>query len=115
MINLQKKNFLLISKIILFIILSFFIIKNNNLVIASTEKNNQDIVSDNKEENDKKKKDISNYFELYKTLENLSSEERNRIIEMLSNTKIIKKIEEKIEKQKKRNRCIIIFKKSDNK
>ncbi|WP_024563292.1 SVM family protein [Candidatus Phytoplasma tritici] len=91
MFKLQKQ-FKIIS-IFLFVFLGLFLINNNvHQVIATPKKNHEKDIISSKEES---KKDIKNFYELYNTLENYSEEERNKIIQMLSNPEITKILEEK--------------------
>ncbi|CCP88060.1 SVM family protein [Candidatus Phytoplasma solani] len=95
------KNNLLFLNVFLFIGLSLFLITNNNSIMATPKKNHgKDIISSKEEA----KKDVKNFYELYNTLENYSEEDRSKIIQMLSNPEIIKKLKEKIEEEKKQEK-----------
>ncbi|QTX02634.1 putative secreted protein, SAP11-like [Candidatus Phytoplasma luffae] len=77
----KSKKQLSIFTSILFICLGLFLITNNQ-IYGSPKKD----ISSSKEI---EKQDIKNYFDLYNTLENCSNEERNIIIQILSNSKTV--------------------------
>ncbi|WP_017192996.1 SVM family protein [Italian clover phyllody phytoplasma] len=88
---------LLFSNIFVFIGLSLFLITNNNSIMAAPKKNHgKDIISSKEEA----KKDVKNFYELYNTLENYSEEDRNKIIQMLSNPEITKILEDKAKEER---------------
>ncbi|AYJ01094.1 hypothetical protein CWO85_00890 [Candidatus Phytoplasma ziziphi] len=96
MVKLQNQ-FKIIS-ICLFTFLGLFLITNNvHQIMAAPKKNHgKDIIS-SKEES---KKDVKNFYELHNTLENYSEEDRNKIIQMLSNPEITKILEKKAKETK---------------
>ncbi|AYJ01297.1 hypothetical protein CWO85_02055 [Candidatus Phytoplasma ziziphi] len=94
---LKFKHNLFFLNIFLFIILGMFLITNNfHQIMAASKNNGKDIISSKEEA----KNNVKKYYELYNTLENYSEEERNKIIQMLSNPEIIKTLEEKIKETK---------------
>ncbi|MDO8030255.1 SVM family protein ['Planchonia careya' phytoplasma] len=86
----KLQNQFKIISICLFIFLGLLFAMNNNQVMASSKKHGKDIISPKEES----KQNVKKYFELYNTLENYSEEDRNKIIQMLSNPEIIKILKE---------------------
>ncbi|KND62670.1 SVM family protein [Candidatus Phytoplasma phoenicium] len=99
----KLKKYLLIFNIILFIGLGLFLITNNvHQVMAAPKKDHGKDIIPSKEES---KKDVRNYYELYNTLENYSEEDRNKIIQMLSNPEITKILEDKAKEIKNQEKA----------
>lgn len=95
------KNNKLFLNIFVFLVLETFLITNNfNQIMAAPKKHGKDIISSKEEA----KNNVKKYYELYNTLENYSEEDRNKIIQILSNSEIIKILEEKAEKEKKQEK-----------
>ncbi|MDV3201485.1 MAG: SVM family protein [Candidatus Phytoplasma australasiaticum] len=99
---MQIKNKLHLLPFFFIICLGLFILININPVIAAPKKNDKgkEISSSDKQEKITKK-NISQYYELYNTLENYSEEDRNKIIQMLSDSQILKFLKEEALKSKK--------------
>ncbi|UQV27401.1 SVM family protein [Candidatus Phytoplasma asiaticum] len=93
---MQVKNKLHLLPFFLISFLGLFLLININSVMAAPKKNDKgkEISSSQKKEKTTKK-DVSQYYELYNTLENYSEEDRNKIIKMLSDPKILKSLQEK--------------------
>ncbi|WAN63104.1 SVM family protein, predicted signal peptide [Candidatus Phytoplasma rubi] len=91
------KNNLLFLNIFVFIILGMFLMTNNvhQLMAAPKKDHGKNIISSKEED----KKDVKNYYELYNNLESCSEEDRNTIIQMLSNPEIIKTLREKAKEE----------------
>ncbi|EMR14684.1 MAG: SVM family protein [Sweet potato little leaf phytoplasma] len=100
---MQIKNKLYFLPLFLMSFLGLFLLININPVIAAPEKNDKGkkIASSEKQEKTTKK-DISQYYELYNTLENYSEEDRNKIIQMLSDSQTLKILQEEALKSKKK-------------
>ncbi|MDO7983548.1 MAG: SVM family protein [Pigeon pea little leaf phytoplasma] len=79
---------------------SFFLINIHQVMAAPKNDKGKDISFSEKQEKTTKK-DVSQYYELHKTLENYSEEDRNKIIQMLSDSKILNLLQEKALKSKK--------------
>ncbi|MDV3174547.1 MAG: SVM family protein ['Bonamia sp.' little leaf phytoplasma] len=96
------KNKLYFLPLFLVSFLGIFLMINTNQVTAIPEKNDKgkEISSSEKQEKTTKK-DISQYYELYNTLENYSEKDRNKIIQMLSDSQTLKILQEEALKSKK--------------
>ncbi|MDV3166534.1 MAG: SVM family protein ['Waltheria sp.' little leaf phytoplasma] len=99
---MQIKNKLHLLPFFFIICLGLFILININPVMAAPKKNDKgkEISSSGKQEKITKK-NISQYYELYNTLENYSEEDRNTIIQMLSDPKILKFLQQEALKSQK--------------
>ncbi|MDV3202507.1 MAG: SVM family protein [Candidatus Phytoplasma stylosanthis] len=99
---MQIKKKLHILPFFLMSFLGLFLLININPVIAAPKKNDKgkEIASSEKQEKTTKK-DISQYYELHNTLENYSEEDRNKIIQMLSDPQILRFLQEEALKSKK--------------
>jgi hypothetical protein len=90
MFNLKKNN----SKInyfylcLIYFIGLMFIFKNNYVIAMNNDKNKS-----------KEKEEIKNFFQLNKELGKYSTEENNKIIKILQNPELMKKIYQKVEEQ----------------
>ncbi|XXP77144.1 MAG: SVM family protein [Lettuce witches'-broom phytoplasma] len=72
----------------------------NNYQLMAAPKKEKEIAS-SKEIKKTNKKDVQNYFELYKTLENYSEEDRNKIIEILENPELLNILKQRAEEEGK--------------
>ncbi|WP_238055027.1 hypothetical protein [Candidatus Phytoplasma ziziphi] len=71
--------------------------------MAASKNNGKDIISSKEEA----KNNVKKYYELYNTLENYSEEERNKIIQMLSNPEITKILEKKAKETKTQEKVLL--------
>ncbi|MDV3189955.1 MAG: SVM family protein [Sweet potato little leaf phytoplasma] len=99
---MKIKNKLYFLPLFLMIFLGLFILININQVMAAPKKNDKckEISSSEKPEKITKK-DILQYYELYNTLENYSEEDRNKIIQMLSDSQTLEFLKQEALKSKK--------------
>lgn len=85
--------------------MGLFLINNNvHQVMATPKKHGKDIMSSK----EVSKKDLKNYYELYNIFENYSEEDSSKIIQILSNQEIIKKLKETIEEEKNSKKVLLL-------
>ncbi|MBP5836227.1 SVM family protein [Candidatus Phytoplasma meliae] len=97
----QLKNQFKTIYLCLIAFLGILFIFNNHQVMAAPKKEKGKEIASSKEIKKTNKKDVQNYFELYKTLENYSEEDRNKIIEILENPELLNALQQKAEEEGK--------------